>query len=100
MAAGVLASTAAVAAAGAVTGGVIGALVEALVGAFVEALVRARAPERHAEGCCAAVTHGGTMVSVRAGADRRGYVQHIMDRRDPIDPSEWSAASPPRVGSG
>jgi uncharacterized protein (TIGR02271 family) len=73
VAAGWLASTAAVAAAGGATGGLIGALTQSGIGE----------PEaRHyAEG----VRRGGTLVTVRVRDTDRMQVEAIMDRHNPID---------------
>jgi uncharacterized protein (TIGR02271 family) len=80
VAAGWLASTAAVAAAGGATGGLIGALTQSGIGE----------PEaRHyAEG----VRRGGTLVTVRVRDTDRMQVEAIMDRHNPIDTKGTAAA--------
>src|SRR5215216_1560838 len=73
VAAGWLASTAAVALAGGATGGLIGALTQSGIGE----------DEAHAyeEG----VRRGGTLVTVRVDESRRAAVESIMQRHNPID---------------
>lgn len=80
VAAGWLASTAAVAAAGGATGGLIGALTQSGIGE----------PEaRHyAEG----VRRGGTLVTVQVRDTDRMQVEAIMDRHNPIDTKGTAAA--------
>jgi uncharacterized protein (TIGR02271 family) len=80
VAAGWLASTAAVAAAGGATGGLIGALTQSGIGE----------PEaRHyAEG----VRRGGTLVTVRVRDTDRMQVEATMDRHNPIDTKGTAAA--------
>jgi len=87
VAAGWLASTAAVAVAGGVTGGLIGALTQAGLG------------ERKAHAYAEGVQRGGTLVTVRIPDVDRARVESIMDRYNPMDtggigteerPGDWS----------
>ncbi len=80
VAAGWLASTAAVAAAGGVTGGIVGSLVGSGV------------PEDHAHVYSEAVRRGGTMVSVQAEDHNIETVQSILNNFIPIDPIKQGAA--------
>src|SRR6201987_964166 len=73
VAAGWLASTAAVAAAGGATGGLIGALTQSGIG-------ETGAPH-HAEG----IRRGGTLVTARVRDNARMQVEAIMDRHKPMD---------------
>src|SRR5215204_3124259 len=71
VAAGWLASTAAVAAAGGAAGGLIGALTQSGIG------------ERNAESYAEGVRRGGTLVSVRVSEADRARIEPIMDRHGP-----------------
>jgi hypothetical protein len=73
VAAGWLASTAAVAAAGGATGGLIGALTQSGIA------------EKEAHGYAEGVWRGGTLVTVRVPDAERSRVEAIMDRFDPMD---------------
>jgi uncharacterized protein (TIGR02271 family) len=73
VAAGWLASTAAVAAAGGATGGLIGALTQSGIG------------EPEARNYAEGVRRGGTLVTVRVRDTDRMQVEAIMDRYNPID---------------
>lgn len=73
VAAGWLASTAAVAVAGGATGGLIGALTQSGIG------------EDEARTYAEGVRRGGTLVTVRADESRRAAVESIMQRFNPTD---------------
>jgi hypothetical protein len=75
VAAGWLASTAAVAAAGAAAGGVVGALVDS------------GEPEEHAHVYSESVRRGGTLVTARVADQDAARIQDILDRYKPIDPA-------------
>jgi hypothetical protein len=79
VAAGWLASTAAVGAAGAVAGGVVGALVDA------------GEDREHAHVYSEAVRRGGTLVSVRVPDAEEARVRAIMEGYRPIDPAARAA---------
>jgi uncharacterized protein (TIGR02271 family) len=80
VAAGWLASTAAVAAAGGATGGLIGALTQSGIG------------EPEARNYAEGVRRGGTLVTVRVRDTDRMQVEAIMDRHNPIDTKGTAAA--------
>src|ERR1041384_8147967 len=73
VAAGWLASTAAVAVAGGATGGLIGALTQSGVG------------EDEAHAYAEGVRRGGTLVTVRVDESRRAAAEAIMQRHNPMD---------------
>jgi stress response protein YsnF len=75
VAAGWLASTAAMAAAGGAAGGLIGALTQSGIG------------EREAHAYAEGVRRGGTLVTVRVPGADRTRLEAIMDRYDPLDTS-------------
>ena len=75
VAAGWLASTAAVAAAGAAAGGIVGALVDS------------GEPEEHANVYSESVRRGGTLVTARVADQDAARIQEILDRYKPIDPA-------------
>ena len=75
VAAGWLASTAAVAAAGAAAGGIVGALVDA------------GEPAEHANVYSESVRRGGTLVTARVAEQDAARIQEILDRYKPIDPA-------------
>ncbi|NQW54772.1 MAG: hypothetical protein HQ465_26405 [Rhodospirillales bacterium] len=84
VAAGWLASTAAVAAGGAAAGGIVGAMVEA------------GTDEEHAEVYSEAVRRGGTLVSARVQDGDAARIEAILAHSSPIDPvargAEYRAA--------
>jgi uncharacterized protein (TIGR02271 family) len=80
VAAGWLASTAAVAAAGGATGGLIGALTQSGIG------------EPEARDYTEGVRRGGTLVTARVRDTARMQVEAIMDRHNPIDTKGTAAA--------
>ena len=75
VAAGWLASTAAVAAAGAAAGGIVGALVDS------------GEPEEHANVYSESVRRGGTLVTARVAEQDAARIQELLDRYKPIDPA-------------
>jgi hypothetical protein len=79
VAAGWLASTAAVAAAGGAAGGLIGALTQSGIG------------QREAHAYAEGVRRGGTLVTVRVPDADRARVEAIMDRYNPMDTSSVGA---------
>jgi uncharacterized protein (TIGR02271 family) len=79
VAAGWLASTAAVAAAGGAAGGLIGALTQSGIG------------EREAHSYAEGVRRGGTLVTVRMPDADRARIEAIMDRYHPMDTSSVGA---------
>jgi uncharacterized protein (TIGR02271 family) len=81
VAAGWLASTAAVAAAGGTAGGLIGALTQSGIG------------EDEAEGYAEGVRRGGTLVSVRVPETDRSRVESIMNRYSPMDTAGFSSGT-------
>jgi uncharacterized protein (TIGR02271 family) len=81
VAAGWLASTAAVAAAGGTAGGLIGALTQSGVG------------EREAETYAEGIRRGGTLVSVRVSETDRTRVEAIMNRYGPMGTTTDTSAS-------
>ena len=81
VAAGWLASTAAMAAAGGTAGGLIGALTQSGIG------------EREAEGYAEGVRRGGTLVSVRVPETDRTRVEAIMDRYSPTNTGSSGSGS-------
>jgi len=83
VAAGWLASTAAVAAAGGAAGGLIGALTQSGIG------------EREAHTYAEGVKRGGTLVTVRVPDPDRPRVEAIMDRYNPMDASSAGAEDRP-----
>jgi stress response protein YsnF len=80
VAAGWLASTAAVAVAGGATGGLIGALKQSGVG------------EEEAQTYAEGVRRGGTLVTVRIADTDRARVEAILDRYSPMDTTTTGAA--------
>jgi len=80
VAAGWLASTAAVAVAGGATGGLIGALKQSGVG------------EEEAQTYAEGVRRGGTLVTVRIADTDRARVEAILDRYSPMDTTTSGAA--------
>src|SRR6185437_14342197 len=80
VAAGWLASTAAVAVAGGATGGLIGALTQSGVG------------EQEAHAYAEGVRRGGTLVTVRIPETDRARVEAILDRYSPMDTTTRGAA--------
>jgi stress response protein YsnF len=80
VAAGWLASTAAVAVAGGATGGLIGALTQSGVG------------EQEAHAYAEGVRRGGTLVTVRVPDTDRARVEAILDRYSPMDTTTVGAA--------
>jgi uncharacterized protein (TIGR02271 family) len=80
VAAGWLASTAAVAVAGGATGGLIGALTQSGIG------------EKEAHTYAEGVRRGGTLVTVRVPDGDRARVEAIMNRYTPIDTTTMGAA--------
>jgi stress response protein YsnF len=88
VAAGWLASTAAVAAAGGAAGGLIGALTQSGVG------------EREAHAYAEGVRRGGTLVTVRVPDADRARVEAIMDRYDPMNTSSIGMEDRPGDWSG
>src|SRR5215211_9058927 len=80
VAAGWLASTAAVAVAGGATGGLIGALTQSGVG------------EDEAHAYAEGVRRGGTLVTVRVDERRRAAAEAIMQRHNPMDANTMGAA--------
>jgi uncharacterized protein (TIGR02271 family) len=80
VAAGWLASTAAVAVAGGATGGLIGALTQSGIG------------EEEAHIYAEGVRRGGTLVTVRVPDADRARVESIMDRFSPMDTTTMAAA--------
>ncbi|MBV9016045.1 MAG: hypothetical protein JO058_10355, partial [Alphaproteobacteria bacterium] len=88
VAAGWLASTAAVAAAGGVAGGLIGALTQWGVG------------EDDARSYQEGVRRGGTLVTVRADEGRKAAVEAIMERYNPVDANTLGATQQPRSTEG
>lgn len=83
VAAGWLASTAAVAAAGGAAGGLIGALTQSGIG------------DREAHAYAEGIRRGGTLVTVRVPDADRGRVETIMDRYNPMDISSVGAENRP-----
>src|SRR5205085_4889069 len=81
VAAGWLASTAALALAGGATGGLIGALTQSGVG------------EEEARTYAEGVRSGGTLVSVRVDESRKAAVESIMQRFNPIDANKADTGS-------
>lgn len=77
VAAGWLVATAVGAVAGAAAGGATGGLIGSLVGVGVK--------EEDAQVYAEGVRRGGTLVSVRAAADKQAEVQAILSRHAPID---------------
>ena len=88
VAAGWLASTAAVAVAGGATGGLIGALTQSGVG------------EEEAQTYAEGVRRGGTLVTVRIPDTDRARVEAILDRYSPMDTMTTGAADQVGVRSG
>src|SRR5882762_6789794 len=80
VAAGWLASTAAVAVAGGATGGLIGALTQSGIG------------EKEAHTYAEGVRRGGTLVTVRVPDADRARVESIMDRFNPMETTTMGAA--------
>jgi len=83
VAAGWLASTAAVALAGGATGGLIGALTQSGIG------------EQEAHAYAEGVRRGGTLVTVRVPDAERARIEALMDRYSPTDITTGAAADQP-----
>ena len=88
VAAGWLASTAAMAAAGGATGGLVGALTQSGIG------------EKEAHAYAEGVQRGGTLVTVRVTGADRARVESIMDRYNPLDTSGLGTEERPGDWSG
>lgn len=88
VAAGWLASTAAMAAAGGATGGLIGALTQSGIG------------EKEAHAYAEGVQRGGTLVTVRVADADRARVESIMNRYNPMDTSGIGTEERPGDQSG
>ena len=88
VAAGWLASTAAVAAAGGAAGGLVGALTQSGIG------------EKEAHAYAEGVRRGDTLVTVRVPDTDRTRIEAIMDRYNPMDTSSIAAEDRPTNWSG
>jgi hypothetical protein len=69
----------------------VGAAAGATAGGLVGALVSAGTPDEHAHVYSESVRRGGTLVSVRVAEAEAKKVGDILDRHDPIDPTERGA---------